>query len=413
MPSIRVSCPSPRRLFTILNLLRLLWILLFFYFEHYIYDNAIRTCTWPLSVPPSNRLAVIADPQIVDENTYPRRGIAMWLTQFFTDRYMRRNYRLILKHQDPSTILFLGDLMDGGREWEDEKWLQEYNRFWNVFKTPLGVNVITVVPGNHDIGLGDGINIDHLNRFKTHFTALNHTSRRFRLGSFDIVLLDTPSLLSSDPQISEGPLTFLERGVSTTKIKHDEGRLLFTHIPLWRHADSDCGKQRESEKGIVMGSGYQYQNMLSEELSMKILDSCWPLTAVFSGDDHDYCVVNHTVEGRREKVPEYTVKSFSWAMVLPLVCGIGLISGSSISWISIDFSRRTNSASTCCGRNSETTSKSCYKGTGSSSLCDKTLYITFTSRWIHFIRDNGWHLIHHDRSNAHFSRTTTLLHRTQ
>src|SRR5271168_2526671 len=135
MPSIRVSCPSPRRLFTILNLLRLLWILLFFYFEHYIYNNAIRTCTWPLSVPPENRLAVIADPQIVDENTYPRRGLAMWLTQSVTDRYMRRNYKLLLKHQHPSTIIFLGDLMDGGREWEDNKWLQEYGRFWNVFKT--------------------------------------------------------------------------------------------------------------------------------------------------------------------------------------------------------------------------------------------------------------------------------------
>jgi ethanolamine phosphate phosphodiesterase len=250
----------------------------------------------------------------VDDNTYPRRGLAMWITQSVTDRYMRRNYQLLLKHQHPATIIFLGDLMDGGREWEDNKWLKEYNRFWNVFKTPEGVNVITTIPGNHDIGLGNGIQIDRLDRFKTHFTSVNRTSQCFRLGAFDIVLLDSPSLLSEDPLVSEAQLTFLERAV--TKLQLDAGRLLFTHIPLWRHPDSNCGPQRESEKGIVMGGGYQYQNMLSEELSMKILDSCWPLTAIFSGDDHDYCVVNHTFEGRREKVPEYTVKSFSWAMVL-------------------------------------------------------------------------------------------------
>ena len=209
--------------------------------------------------------------------------------------------------------------MDGGREWEDKKWFKEYSRFWNVFKTPKGVDLITVVPGNHDIGLGDGIQADRLNRFKTHFSSLNITSQHLQLGSFDIVLLDSPSLLSSNPEISEAPLTFLEKletaSGTTQGVQPNVGRLLFTHLPLWRPADSDCGSQRESKKGIVMGSGYQYNNMLSEELSLKILESTWPVTAVFTGDDHDYCVVNHALEGRRETVPEYTVKSFSWAMV--------------------------------------------------------------------------------------------------
>lgn len=65
-------------------------------------------------------MVIIGDPQIVDENTYSRRGIGMWLTKIFTDRYMRRNWKHLMR-QNPGTVIFLGDLMDGGREWEDNK----------------------------------------------------------------------------------------------------------------------------------------------------------------------------------------------------------------------------------------------------------------------------------------------------
>lgn len=119
MRSFLGRLPSLRRVLTPLNLLRLLWVLVFFYFEQYIYHRAITTCSWPSDVPQECRLALLADPQIIDENTYPRRGIAMWLTKLFTDRYMRRNWRK-LTGQEPGTVIFLGDLMDGGREWEDD-----------------------------------------------------------------------------------------------------------------------------------------------------------------------------------------------------------------------------------------------------------------------------------------------------
>jgi len=63
------------------------------------------------------------------------------------------------------------------------------------------------------------------------------------------------------------------------------------------------------------GGGYQYQNMLDLPLTTRILDLVWPIQGAFSGDDHDYCEAVHTIEGRRESFVEYTVKSFSWAMV--------------------------------------------------------------------------------------------------
>jgi hypothetical protein len=67
--------------------------------------------------------------------------------------------------------------------------------------------------------------------------------------------------------------------------------------------------------GLREGGGFQYQNMLDLGLTTRILDLVWPVNAVFSGDDHDYCECLHEVEGRRETFTEYTVKSFSWAMV--------------------------------------------------------------------------------------------------
>jgi ethanolamine phosphate phosphodiesterase len=121
MLPLQWKLPSPRRLLSPINLLRLLWLLLLFYLEHWTYLRTIRACSWQPSTPQECRLAIIADPQIVDENTYPRRGLGMWLTKIFTDRYMRRNWKMVMA-QGPGTAIFLGDLMDGGREWEDDKY---------------------------------------------------------------------------------------------------------------------------------------------------------------------------------------------------------------------------------------------------------------------------------------------------
>jgi hypothetical protein len=66
------------------------------------------------------RIALIADPQLVDENTYKRRGILLNLSQFYTDLYMKRNWRFIQRTLVPKMTIFLGDLMDGGREWDDD-----------------------------------------------------------------------------------------------------------------------------------------------------------------------------------------------------------------------------------------------------------------------------------------------------
>lgn len=182
-----------------------------------------------------------------------------------------------------------------------------------MFPRVEGVKVVTSIPGNHDIGLGNGIRPDRLDRFRSHFASTNSTSRILDLCNFELVLLDTSSLLNTvSPEVYEPPSKLLDQ-ISDSHPPY--ARLLFSHIPLYRPPDADCGPDRESLRPIELVAGYQYQNALDFDLTTKIFDTMWPISAIFSGDDHDSCVVQHVLEGRRERIPEYTVKSFSWAMV--------------------------------------------------------------------------------------------------
>jgi hypothetical protein len=64
---------------------------------------------------------MIADPQLTDKNSYRQSGLALYLTQFYSDLYMRWNYKWILARHKPESVIFLGDLMDGGRGWDDSE----------------------------------------------------------------------------------------------------------------------------------------------------------------------------------------------------------------------------------------------------------------------------------------------------
>lgn len=94
--------------------------------ERRTFEEHVESCNWsswenwPAGATP-HHLAFIADPQIVDPHTYPGRPWPLsYLTERYTDRYMRRNYQLINERLDPDSVVFLGDLFDGGREWAPE-----------------------------------------------------------------------------------------------------------------------------------------------------------------------------------------------------------------------------------------------------------------------------------------------------
>ncbi|KAI9286381.1 Metallo-dependent phosphatase-like protein [Umbelopsis sp. AD052] len=266
------------------------------------------------TVRPYN-IMIIGDPQLTDKYSYGRKGVIQWITEFYSDQYMRRNWKKLNRKLRPDAVVFLGDLMDGGREWPDDReWKEEVNRFKALFKPLDSSTKVLYMAGNHDVGFGDGIRTNIVNRFKSEF---GDTSYELFLDSHSIVMIDSVSMSSTDPNIHQQPRDFV-REIRPS----DKPRILFTHVPLYREPspisgayrseppEDLCGPLRQSKKQIRQGAGYQYQNLMTKELSDYILTQT-QADFVFSGDDHDYCEVIHKVGSRQ--VPEISVNTFSMA----------------------------------------------------------------------------------------------------
>jgi ethanolamine phosphate phosphodiesterase len=121
--------------------------------------------------------------------------------------------------------------------------------------------------------------------------------------------------------------------LSGEKGQADLPTVLLTHVPLYRAPGTPCGPMREHwpptkpakgqpgpvvpdhRNAITVAGGYQYQNVLGEEDSARLVSKVGNVVHAFSGDDHDYCEVTHTPN--IGSVPEITVKSFSMAMGVP------------------------------------------------------------------------------------------------
>ena len=136
----------------------------------------------------------------------------------YTDLYLRKSFQLLQEILDPDTVIFLGDLFDGGREWAtrgddisdkqwkrygDDFWLKEYNRFGRIFFGPWTHGkhterqgrpyrkMIATLPGNHDLGLGTGIRLPVRKRFNAYFGGGNRVDV---IGNHSFVSVDTLSL---------------------------------------------------------------------------------------------------------------------------------------------------------------------------------------------------------------------------
>lgn len=139
----------------------------------------------------------------------------------YTDQYLRRSFSTIQRVLGPDSVVFLGDLFDGGREWgtdtttspearfqkyTDSFWKKEYQRFSRVFseqfqegdafsKSPFGRRMIASLPGNHDLGFGSGIQVPVRDRFQSFFGKGNRVDV---LGNHTFVSVDTVSLSAMD-----------------------------------------------------------------------------------------------------------------------------------------------------------------------------------------------------------------------
>ncbi|KAF9931161.1 hypothetical protein FBU30_010697 [Linnemannia zychae] len=310
------------------------------------------------------RVAIIADPQLTDWYSYGQSGILLTLVETYTDIYMRRAFNRLHSSLRPDAVLFLGDLNDGGRDSNDKIFEKNRERFFErVFKTkqtawnqqpllvdpevPIGDNhngtpytpsthyrqvqnipldadvrekmrqngksVRLYVAGNHDVGFGDTLIRPSMTRYKGVFGATNY---EVTVGNHSFVVLDSLSISSNIKDIRQESDQFLNK---ITQEPSTLPRILFTHVPLFRHGTTQCGPERETKKMILSGNGTQYQNLVNRTLTQQILTGIQP-DMIFSGDDHDWCEVAHPIPNNSSHnnvassfAPEVTLPTFSFA----------------------------------------------------------------------------------------------------
>jgi len=319
------------------------WVAIVTFNEIGTFNNRIARCKWPdtalespmdlttLGKAQPLHILVLADPQILDARSYPGRNPwLMWLSQMIVDLYLRKSWRAVQKLQ-PDAVVFLGDMMDGGRSAvSDEEYEEYFQRFQRIFRSSSSGSVPRYyLPGNHDVGLGASPRFSDraVARYTSHFGSLNQV---IDVGEYAFVLIDAPGLVEEETQRSRSGLAYAnwasqyrDGGIafidSFASREHVKPTVLFTHIPLSRPDGASCGALRE-QGAIRKGSGHGYQNTLSPPTSQFLLQRTRPLL-VLSGDDHDYCEYSHTYEAYTDderalsfSVKEVTVKSFSMAM---------------------------------------------------------------------------------------------------
>ena len=178
----------------------------------------------------------------------------------------------------PDSVVFLGDLFDGGREWSNDPrnkvkeeelmsgdkewrrygqkyWMQEYHRFGRIFfdtwvrnrnpprRGQRGRRLIASLPGNHDLGLGSGIRVPARQRFTTYFGDENRIDV---IGNHSFVSVDTVSLSAKgQPNIETG----------TQGIRDDDSKK-----PIWEPVDQflhevSARKARAVERELRIQNG--------------------------------------------------------------------------------------------------------------------------------------------------------------
>lgn len=236
-----------------------------------------------------------------------------------------------------------------------------------------GRKIISTLPGNHDLGFGAQIKIPIRNRFETYFGEGNRVDV---IGNHTFVSVDSVSLSAGASEHGTKELTqpsedflinvqaskrkavarelSLQAGNEKVwqyvhKVEDLEGAdyahlptldpgpkgadfptILLTHVPLYRSSGTPCGPKREhwpptpppkgqttpmnpdQRNALSITGGYQYQNVLGADDSVRLVSKVGNVVQVFSGDDHDYCEVVHPAE--KNYAREITVKSISWAM---------------------------------------------------------------------------------------------------
>ncbi|KAL9460544.1 hypothetical protein AB3S75_003697 [Citrus x aurantiifolia] len=302
----------------------LTWTITLLYGEMFAFwIPTLRSCSWPSSswmdgVDGYDKVAVIADPQIMDKTSLhlPPKSLALEVAQFFTDLYMRRAFFASILPFKPDVILFLGDHFDGGPYLSDEEWQESLNRFKHIFglKSQERFRDIRVhfLPGNHDNGYAALLSHkpEIIRRYEKEFGKRNY---RFTVGKVEFIVVDAQTLDGyPEGNLAAATWDFVKNVSIDFQLLP---RVLLTHIPLYRRDETPCGPHRSSpiinQRIVHTGHSQEilYQNYITEESSNRLLDLIKPVL-VLSGHDHDQCTVSH--ESNHEHIKEHTVGTMSW-----------------------------------------------------------------------------------------------------
>lgn len=266
------------------------------YLERTRITNSLRACSWDswenwgpeqASNRPT-RIVILADPQLVDDHTYPKLNILVQkMLRKLSDNYLHFNYKFLQTELDPDYTLFIGDLFDGGREWKDMAWVEEFQRFNRIFPHRHDRKSYRGLPGNHDIGF-QNISVSTRERFAAHFGQSNDC---YTLGNHTFLQLDTISYSHDDPEVHTEARDYVD--FVKDNVDPDLPTILLTHVPLFRDPNVEtCGPGRESSKPFPLMRGVQYQTVIDYWVTEKLISSFKP-SIIFSGDDHDYCDMVH------------------------------------------------------------------------------------------------------------------------
>lgn len=216
-----MSLPKVRNSYALVLALAAGFFVQFMYYEWMVPARAAGQCHWKETGEKPTNVLLVADPQLIDNHTYPGRNSALLkLLQHTVDTYLAQNYKALVGKLEPDYIFFLGDYLDNGRLASDEYFNHEVRRFWRIFdrwpeKYIHGKNWFTNVAGNHDIGFGNGVKAHLRQRFEGIFGSANAV---IEIDGVDFVVVDTP-LYSAEGELSSDARAFVDSlGVS----KRDE-----------------------------------------------------------------------------------------------------------------------------------------------------------------------------------------------
>ena len=116
------------RNYYVVNGLRLFWTFTILWYELGIFFHSTRNCHWPDAALSgqghptitsrqdgiASHILLIADPQILDHRSYDRGALLTYLTRLIVDLNLRKNWWAAMR-KNPDIVIFLGDMMDGGR----------------------------------------------------------------------------------------------------------------------------------------------------------------------------------------------------------------------------------------------------------------------------------------------------------